>query len=636
MKKICMFAAAGLLAVVSCTTKMPEMAAPEMKPLTETITITAIQEGDSPTRTILDEDLIHVLWTPQDAINLFYQDKSARFESVNLYENTDVAQFTGELLINVVTGGNEDSELEASYFYGLYPYAEDALFYEDKGYIETTLPNEQVAAVNSFADDLFITMGRSTSWSMPFYNVCSGMRFTVDQEGVRTVTLRSNDGSPLAGRFLAGFDPETQRPAVVEYIGPCYSEIRLTPPEGDDCFHPGVYYYIVTLPGTHPSGITLELEGLPNPAFVKTSSPVTFRRSRFLPTDLTADRYYADILPLESIDLDIENEKVRGFLEDPEIDEMYGNDPEYIYSGVTTYSGSGSGSGLDKPNPVRFNWKTEGVRTLTVWDPVSGTTVFEEDASGLTTEIYNLIPGRKYNYSVDGEISWKSSFTPVGPLRMIYANTGNFRDLGGWTGEDGKTLAYGKLYRGAQISGSDLELFRSLGIGVDLDLRGKPGSPGAVFDASLITWANIQVYQFMYNGSSSGGGGGGPSSSGSSGYTEELYRQALKYVITCLDEGKIVYFHCIGGADRTGTLAFLIEALLGVGEADMSKEYELTSFYDERLRNNSDGRPFKQLVFYLKTFPGETLQEQVTSWATTGENALTNDEIDLLKQLMLE
>ena len=195
-----LFAAAGVLAAVSCSTRIQETTVPEP----QVMTLTAIQEGGSETRTVLSEDLVHVLWTPGDAINLFYQDKSARFESINQYENTDVAQFKGELLINVVTGGNEESGLESSYFYGLYPYSDEARFYEEKGYIETTLPYEQVAAENSFADDLFITMGRSTSWNMPFYNVCSGMRFTVDQEGIKAVTLRSNDETPLAGRFIAG------------------------------------------------------------------------------------------------------------------------------------------------------------------------------------------------------------------------------------------------------------------------------------------------------------------------------------------------------------------------------------------------------------------------------------------------
>ena len=253
------------------------------------------------------------------------------------------------------------------------------------------------------------------------------------------------------------------------------------------------------------------------------------------------------------------------------------------------------------------------------------------------TEIYNLIPGRKYFYSVEGDIPWKSSFIPKGPVRMIQSSTSNFRDLGGWIGEDGKSIVYGKVYRGAQISGDDELLFQSLGIGVDLDLRGKPGSPGSVFNQDYVLYKNIQVYQFMYSGGSSSSGGGGPSSDSSTeGYTAPLYREALSFVIDCLNQGKRVYFHCIGGADRTGTLAFLIEALLGVNEGDMSKDYELTSFYSERLRNDNGSCPFKRLVFYLKNFPGSTLQEKVTSWATTGENVLTLEKIQLLKDLMLE
>ena len=46
-----------------------------------------------------------------------------------------------------------------------------------------------------------------------------------------------------------------------------------------------------------------------------------------------------------------------------------------------------------------------------------------------------------------------------------------------------------------------------------------------------------------------------------------------------LKAGKPVYFHCKTGADRTGTLAFLIESLLGVTETDKSIDFELTSFF---------------------------------------------------------
>ena len=47
-----------------------------------------------------------------------------------------------------------------------------------------------------------------------------------------------------------------------------------------------------------------------------------------------------------------------------------------------------------------------------------------------------------------------------------------------------------------------------------------------------------------------------------------------------------IYFHCNAGADRTGTLAILIEALLGVSEEDITKDFELTTFsiYGARYR----------------------------------------------------
>lgn len=604
MKKICLIAAAGLLAVVSCNTQMPEMAAPEMKPVTETITITAIQEGDSPTRTILDEDLIHVLWTPQDAINLFYQDKSARFESINQYENTDIAQFTGDLLVNVVTGGNEESDLETSYFFGLYPYAEDATFYEEKGYIETSLPAEQVAAKNSFADDLFITMGRSTSWSMPFYNVCSGMRFTVDQEGVSAVTLRSNDGYPLAGRFLACFDPETERPAVLDIMEP-RSEIRLTPPEGDPYFYPGVTYYIVTLPGEHPSGITLELEGLNYPAHVTTSSQTTFKRSRFKSTNLTVERYYADILPLESIDLNIENDGVREYLKNVD----YSGDLEnYSESYIKNYVSLG----VDKPSPVRFNWKSSASRTLTIYDAETNLAVYEGDASDDVTEIYNLIPGRKYMYEVQGDISWTSSFTPEGTLRMMDVDgVRNVRDLGGWKVGD-KTIRYGRLYRGGQLNsitnnGSNC-IQNTMGVAADIDLRG-----GNSNTLGLDDYYSYRVTMFQLS---------------------SLYLDAIRKIIQLLDQDKVVYFHCIYGADRTGTLAFLIEALLGVSESDLSKDFELTSFYELRTRNGSSRFSLNQMIPTIKSYQGETMEEKVTAWAV--QMGLTPEEIDLLKSLMLE
>ena len=39
-----------------------------------------------------------------------------------------------------------------------------------------------------------------------------------------------------------------------------------------------------------------------------------------------------------------------------------------------------------------------------------------------------------------------------------------------------------------------------------------------------------------------------------------------------------VIIHCENGADSTGTMAFLINALLGVNEEDLIKDFELSTF----------------------------------------------------------
>lgn len=575
----------------------------------ELVIITATQESGPWTRTVLDEDLIHVLWTPEDEINLFYQDQSAHFTSINTEENTAVAQFKGQMTVDIVTAGNEDGEMESSYFWGLYPYSEDARYDMDNGTIETSLPWEQTAEKNSFADDLFITIGRSTSWSMPFYNVCSGLRFTVDQEGITAITLRSNGNEPLAGRFVATFDEETERP-VVKDVRETYTEIRLVPPEGSPCFYPDTYYYFVTLPGTLESGFTLELEGLPNDAKVSTANPVTFKRSRFLSTDLTAERYYADILPLESIDLNIENKGVQAYLQEVDYsDDLVNYNNSYIRDYVSM--------GTDEPEPVRFNWKNTGSRTITVSDPDDGHVVFYGDASDQTTEIYNLIPGKKYLYHVEGDFSWDSTFTPEGTLRMIRVDgVRNVRDLGGWKA-DGGTIRYGRLYRGAQlddITDNGRSTLSDLQVSADIDLRGGNSNTLGMDD-----YYSYSVQYFEISGSSG-----------------SLYAEAIRRIVRLLSEDKAVYFHCMVGADRTGTLAFLMEAMLGVSESDLSKDFELTSFYQTRTRNGQGNSQFalKKLKSALNSYSGNNIQEKVLSWAD--QIGLETEVIEQLKSLMLE
>ena len=339
----------------------------------------------------------------------------------------------------------------------------------------------------------------------------------------------------------------------------------------------------------------------------------------------------------QEIRCDIVNEGTRRFLE--EVD--YSDDPGYTVSFAKDYMTDYGAS--DKPLPVMFDLSGESASVVRVSASPLFENAFDVPADTAIVEIYNLIPGVKYYYKIlDGNDSVLKSgdFTPVGPMRMINGVTENVRDLGGWEGAEGKHIIYGRLYRGARLSrrmperGKEIFL-KDLGIDVDLDLRGIKESEARVGPGiEGIEYLKVPVEKNLGRGT---------------GNTQELYQLAIRSIIGWLGEGKTVYFHCAGGADRTGTLAFLIEALLGVSESDLSKDYELTTFArtNTRLRNfratEKETHILYETITHLRKFgyPEVTdIGQLAYNWATTRHSdsvdPLTPEEIALLRSYLLK
>ena len=339
----------------------------------------------------------------------------------------------------------------------------------------------------------------------------------------------------------------------------------------------------------------------------------------------------------QEVKIGMVNDGTRRFLE--EVD--YSADTAYVVSYARDYRKNLGAS--DRPKPVTVTW-TEGNAAKVL---VSRSPLFEAATEvpfeAAEAKIYNLVPGVKYFYKVldgDGKVLASAGFTPVGPLRMIAGVASNMRDLGGWKA-DGGHIAYGKLFRGAALSTRRTterakEIFKDdLGISVDLDLRGikeSEANVGPVVEG--VEYIKFPVEKNLGRGT---------------GNTQELYQQAIRAIIGYLGEGRAVYFHCAGGADRTGTLGFLIEALLGVSESDMSKDYEITTFAgpNTRLRNfRDDGKEthiLYEAVRHLRKFgwPEVTdIHQLVYNWATTRHSAsvdpLTPEEIALLRSYLIE
>ena len=591
-----------------------------LPPSTEEVVLTAYMEGNGGTRTTLDKDYTTVLWMPEESISVFREGKMAAFVSENT-EKTTSALFKGTL-----PGDGSDPVI-----YGLYPYDKDATITKDV--ITTSLPDEQAAVAGTFDNNLFIAVARTESYELGFYNVCSGLRFMLDRNDIQRVSLLSNGGEPLAGKFSVGVGKDA--PEIKE-VPEGVSEVTLTAPEGKT-FEKDVWYYLVTLPANLEKGYTILLEGDGVQGTVRSSKAIAFNRNKFRSATLNGSR----VDYKKESEYDIENAGVRAFLE--QVD--YSDDPDYTRSDVSKYSGS------DKPNPVKLSWegKASVIRISTSPD-LSGYREIKVDAS--PASVYNLIPGVRYFYSVvaDGSVLKESCVIPKGPMRMINGVTKNMRDLGGWKAADGKTIRYGKLYRGARVddiqsnpTAKDIFL-NDLGVDIDLDLRGlPPGTQGGSGEKNPWTsndpvqYVNIQLWHYFYHQATQY-----PVPEISQGESADIYQSTIRTIIGWLKEGKVVYFHCHGGSDRTGTLAFLIEGLLGVSEEDLSKDYEVTYYSgSNRKRNSSTGWFYKPMIKYIRTFaPNGTITDQVTAWAKTRHSdkvdPLTDDELKELKQLMLE
>lgn len=167
----------------------------------------------------------------------------------------------------------------------------------------------------------------------------------------------------------------------------------------------------------------------------------------------------------------------------------------------------------------------------------------------------------------------------------------NFRDVGGYRGDGGRAVRRGRLYRSdslGKLHGDDWERFLGLGIGTVIDLRydWEIDARGRVPDAPGLRYHHLAIEHRPYDQAALG-----PEVE-TGRYLADRYaevahdgvaelRRALE-VIAAEDSGPVV-FHCASGKDRTGLLAALVLALLGVGEDDIIADFALTALATDRL-----------------------------------------------------
>ena len=217
--------------------------------------------------------------------------------------------------------------------------------------------------------------------------------------------------------------------------------------------------------------------------------------------------------------------------------------------------------------------------------------------------------------------------TLYAPRTVAVDGVSNIRDIGGKITADGEyRVKQGMIYRGAQLEGiteqGRRDMLYTMGIATELDVR------DAGFKTSSLS-DTINFYSFS-----------GP-----------WYSHAVdaEYQAALLGELRVftdpdnypVYFHCSLGRDRTGTLAFFLECILGMDMDDIYMDYEVTFFSDyagytdETKPSAMVSQQVGGMISQLKNKTGTSdVQESVVTYLTS--IGMTEEELYAIRSIMLE
>lgn len=221
----------------------------------------------------------------------------------------------------------------------------------------------------------------------------------------------------------------------------------------------------------------------------------------------------------------------------------------------------------------------------------------------------------------------------------VEGRVGNIRDFGGRIGLGGHRVRQGLIYRGQGLNDNSVTgetqgrnrltvedvkyLTGKLGIRTDLDLRG-PGETADLAESPL-----GKDVRFILR-----------SSSCYKGIFLDRGKKAMaeNFRVFGNKANYPIYFHCIGGADRTGSLAYVMNGVLGVSRHEMETDWESTFYPRIPDENKNPDHWCRESHFndgFAKYGDAETSwNERVVLYLK--DCGITAEEIETFRAIMLE
>lgn len=294
------------------------------------------------------------------------------------------------------------------------------------------------------------------------------------------------------------------------------------------------------------------------------------------------------------------------------------------------------GTDHSHPLPVTFCWneikedadKNEGYYYLLLSEHMNMQDPWVYITKHNYYDVYNLKADTMYFWCVqkNGKRSEVFSFQTLLTLpRCIKIDdVSNVRDMGGYKVLEGR-IRQGLVYRGGEfelhmhLSDDGAKELQRLKIRTELDMRGEARKRVDFTTPEAIGIKRVYV----------------PSNPYAEVFDEEKSSALNHFFKTFADPANYpIYYHCFGGADRTGTFAFLLGAFLGMDLDYLILEYEFTSLsiWGIRTRNYVE---FQRFLEQFMLIHGETLQQKGETFLKKYAD-LTDSEIADIYDILIE
>ena len=304
-----------------------------------------------------------------------------------------------------------------------------------------------------------------------------------------------------------------------------------------------------------------------------------------------------------------------------------------------------------KNYPIKVTWDDDGSFSgakVKFWSTEDQSDIRETSVSvsggKVTAELANLYRARKYRIQVfnGDQVSNPFEFTTGDyPRTLTMGGVHNVRDIGGYVTSYGVRTNQGLMYRGYYIDdksgghgvnySAEVQKVQEevMQIGYEIDLQKSTETNGRTASAlnsdvtpcdyicrTLVSYENFLKKDSYQN------------------------LPEVMHIMAQSDE-KHTYFHCWGGADRTGMLAFFINAICGVSYTDLMEDFELTTQTNNKrchMHNSSSAHYPKFMNAFLNEWSGfdpeKTVNENCEKWLLEIPK-VAEEDIERIREIML-